>query len=65
MQPSFTQNLFGRFVGNFSTVPFAIQRVDGCSQNQQVTYRLLATRGTFTDNVQVAKPALVVAFRKE
>lgn len=62
MQANFQQNLFGRFVDDFATVPIAIQRVDSCNAGQTVTYRFLATRGTFTTNVTVTKPALVVSF---
>ncbi len=62
MQVDFQQNLFGRFVGNFANFPIAIQRVDNCNSGANVTYRLLATRGTFSSNVKFWKPALVVSF---
>ena len=65
MQADFQQNLFGRFVDNFATFPIAIQRVDGCNAGANVTYRLLATRGTFSANVKFWKPALVVTFRAD
>ena len=65
MQADFLQNLFGRFVDDFANFPIAIQRVDGCNAGANVTYRLLATRGTFSANVKFWKPALVVTFRAE
>ena len=65
MQADFQQNLFGRFVDNFANLPVAIQRVDGCNSGANVTYRLLATRGTFSANVKFVKPALVVSFQPD
>ena len=65
MQANFQQNLFGRFVGNSATFPIAIQRVDSCNGGANVTYRLLATRGTFSANVKFWKPALVVSFHPD
>ena len=65
MQADFQQNLFGRFVDNFANIPVAIQRVDSCNSGANVTYRLLATRGTFSTNVKFLKPALVVSFQPD
>lgn len=65
MQADFQQNLYGRFVDNFANIPVAIQRVDGCNAGANVTYRLLATRGTFSANVKFVKPALVVSFQPD
>lgn len=65
MQADFQQNLFGRCVDNFANVPVAIQRVDNCNSGANVTYRLLATRGTFSANVKFWKPALVVSFQAD
>jgi hypothetical protein len=64
MQIDFQHNIFG-FVDQFVTMPISIQRVDGCSNNQNVTYRLLATKGTFSADYTVAKPALVVSFEPD
>ncbi len=61
MQSDFQHNIFG-FVDTVVSMPISIQRVDACNNNQLVTYRLLATRGTFSANYTVAKPALVVNF---
>ena len=65
MQADFQQNLFGRFVDNFANIPVAIQRVDTCNGGANVTYRLLATSGTFSANVKFWKPALVVSFQAD
>lgn len=65
MQADFQQNLYGRFVGNFANLPVAIQRVDACDSGANVTYRLLATRGSFSANARLWKPALVVSFEPD
>ena len=64
MQPDFQHNIFG-FVDTVVSMPISIQRVDACNNNQNVTYRLLATRGTFSADYTVAKPALVVSFQPD
>ena len=61
MQPDFQHDSFG-YNDQLVTMPISIQRVDSCNKNQNVTYRLLATRGTFSADYTVAKPALVVSF---
>lgn len=38
----------------------AIQRVDGCNEYHDITYRLVADWGTFSGNYAVAKPSLMV-----
>ena len=48
-----------------ATFPIAIQRVDSCNGGANVTYRLRATRGTFSANVKFWKPALVVSFHAD
>ena len=64
MQADFQHNIFG-YVDQLVTMPVSIQRVDNCNKNQNVTYRLLATRGTFSADYTVAKPALVVSFEPD
>jgi hypothetical protein len=64
MQPDFQHNIYG-FVDQFVLMPMSIQRVDNCNKNQNVTYRLLATKGTFSADYVVAKPALVVSFEPD
>ena len=62
-QIDFQHNIF--FVDQFATTLISIQRIDGCNINQNVTYRLLATRGTFSADYTVVKPALVVSFETD
>ena len=63
MKQEFTY-IFG-YVDQLVTMPVSIQRVDNCNKNQNATYRLLATRGTFSADYTVAKPALVVSFEPD
>jgi hypothetical protein len=64
-QSNHQHNIFGRYVDNFQVLPVTIQRIDSCSDGQSVTYRFLATRGTFSFDVSAKQPNLVVVFYRD
>src|SRR5687768_6424927 len=64
-QSTHQHNIFGRYVDNFHVFPVTIQRIDSCNDGQSVTYRFLATRGTFSFDASARQPNLVVVFYRD
>ena len=64
-QSAHQHNVFGSYVDDFHVFPATIQRIDSCNAGQNVTYRFLATRGTFSFDATARQPNLVVVFYRD